>query len=153
MTWSPRTLINVRRSVYSLPPRFDPASFILFDSLRRLVISFFLFQPLFFDYHLALSSSTIEVVTSLFCIPSGSHPFRRQTMKSVHVCPAITLSFGLPYTLMRLRRSAPRRSRRIPERRTVEKLSAFSPHTFLSSFPFLFLSFPLSRLLSIVSSR
>lgn len=47
-------------------------------------------------------------------------------MKSVHVCPPITLSFGLSYTLMRLRRSVLRRSRRIPERRIVEKLSMFS---------------------------
>lgn len=49
-------------------------------------------------------------------------------MKSVHVCPPITLSFGLPYTLMRLRRSVLRRSRRIPERRIVEKLSMFSSY-------------------------
>lgn len=49
-------------------------------------------------------------------------------MKSVHVCPPITLSFGLSYTLMRLRRSVLRRSRRIPERRIVEKLSMFSSY-------------------------
>lgn len=55
-------------------------------------------------------------------------------MKSVHVCPPITLSFGLPYTLMRLRRSVLRRSRRIPERRIVEKLSMFSSYIFYSLF-------------------
>lgn len=49
-------------------------------------------------------------------------------MKSVHVCPPITLSFGLSYTLMRLRRSVLRRSRRIPERRIVEQLSMFSSY-------------------------
>lgn len=55
-------------------------------------------------------------------------------MKSVHVCPPITLSFGLSYTLMRLRRSVLRRSRRIPERRIVEKLSMFSSYVVFFSF-------------------
>lgn len=55
-------------------------------------------------------------------------------MKSVHVCPPITLSFGLSYTLMRLRRSVLRRSRRIPERRIDEKLSMFSSYVVFFSF-------------------
>lgn len=63
-------------------------------------------------------------------------------MKSVQVCFAITLSFGLSYTLMRLRRSALRRSRQIPERRTVEKLSTFSHYIVFLCF-FLSLSFSL----------
>lgn len=61
-------------------------------------------------------------------------------MRSVRVLSA--LSFGLSYALMRLRRSAPRRSRRVPERvvekHIVEKLSMFSRA--LPTSPFLFYS-------------
>lgn len=68
MMWSPRTLINVHRSiyvyvyknllyiyVYSLLPRFDPSSLILFNSLRFIVFLFSLFPTTF----LQLPSSTI----------------------------------------------------------------------------------------------
>lgn len=107
--------------IRNLPPRFDPASFILFDSQRRFMVSFFLPAPflqlpsraIVFRH---LGRSRLYFVFHQARIHSDAKQWKASTF-----APLSPSLLGSLTPRMRLRRSALRRSRRIPERRTVEK--------------------------------